>query len=336
MELSGIELRYLVNEIKSRVTSGYYVSGVNAITKSSLLLKLHHPTQEDIMLVLSARGAWITRLKFKPVEENSLESAAQREVERAKLDSIEQAGSERIVSIKFRHPDGKVRIVVCEFFGEGNLAICDESMQIIAILNPIHVRHRTLNVGVLYAYPPARGVDVFEVTRDQMLSLRNEAKNLDVLRWIGRGISLPKKFVEEVAKQAGIEAEKQAARLSDEDVGKIYSTVKNLVNDVSAGRNHQAVIIMQGDKPLEALPIMTQEAAKMTTKKAASYMEAVDEVLSSEILDIGRSSKTVELDRQIAVLEHDLDEQNKAKEAVMQKSAAIRKLADELMVLSYQ
>src|SRR5581483_6089164 len=54
------------------------------------------------------------------------------------------------------------------------------------------------------------------------------------------------------------------------------------------------------------------------------------------ILDIGRSSKTVELDKQIAVLEHDLTEQNKAKEAVMLKSAAIRKLAGELMTLSYQ
>jgi predicted ribosome quality control (RQC) complex YloA/Tae2 family protein len=81
---------------------------------------------------------------------------------------------------------------------------------------------------------------------------------------------------------------------------------------------------------------MTGEAAKMNIKKVASYMEAVDEVLSSEILDIGRSSRTVELDRQIAVLEHDLEEQNKAKEAVMQKSAAIRKLADGLMALSYQ
>ncbi|AFU60101.1 hypothetical protein with domain of unknown function DUF814 and fibronectin-binding A protein [Candidatus Nitrososphaera gargensis Ga9.2] len=340
MELSGIELRYLVNEIGSRVTSGYYVSGVNAITKSSLLLKLHHPTQEDIMLVLSTRGVWITKLKFKPVEENSLEGAAQRELERAKLESIEQAGSERIVSMKFRHPDGKVRVAVCEFFGEGNLVICDEGMQIIAILNPIQVRHRTLNVGLRYAYPPARGVDVFEVTLDQMLSLRNEAKSLDVLRWIGRSISMPKKFVEEVAKRAGIEPYKQAARLSDEEVEKIYSIIKNLVNDVSAGRNHQPIIIMQeGDnKPVEALPIMTEEAAgKISTKKAAaSYMEAVDEVLSAEILDIGRSSKTVELDRQIAILEHDLDEQNKAKEAVMQKSAAIRKLANELMALSYQ
>jgi predicted ribosome quality control (RQC) complex YloA/Tae2 family protein len=336
MELSGIELRYLVNEIRSRVTSGYYVSGINAITKSSLLLKLHHPTQEDIMFVLSAKGVWITRLKFKPVEENSLESVAQAEVERAKLESIEQGGSERIVSLKFRHPDGKVRVVVCEFFGEGNLVICDESMQIIAILNPIHVRHRTLNVGLRYAYPPERGVDVFEITLEQMLSLRNEAKNLDVLRWIGRSVSMPKKFVEEVAERAGIEADKQAVRLSDEEVEKIYSTVKNLVNDVSAGKNHEPVIIMAGEKPLEALPIMTGEAAKTITKKVALYMEAVDEVLSSEILDIGRSSKTVELDRQIAVLEHDLDEQNKAKEAVMQKSAAIRKLADELMTLSYQ
>lgn len=336
MELSGIELRYLVNEIRSRVTSGYYVSGVNAITKSSLLLKLHHPTQEDIMFVLSAKGVWITRLKFKPVEENSLESVAQAEIERAKLESIEQSGSERIVSLKFRHPDGRVRIVVCEFFGEGNLAICDEDMQIIAILNPIHVRHRTLNVGLRYAYPPARGVDVFEITLEQMLSLRNEAKNLDVLRWIGRSVSMPKKFVEEVAERAGIEADKQATRLSDEEVEKIYSTVKNLVNDVSAGKNHEPVIIMADEKPLEALPIMTGEAAKASTKKVASYMDAVDEVLSSEILDIGRSSKTVELDRQTAVLQHDLEEQNKAKEAVMQKSAAIRKLADQLMVLSYQ
>jgi predicted ribosome quality control (RQC) complex YloA/Tae2 family protein len=335
MELSGIELRYLVNEIRSRVTSGYYVSGVNAITKSSLLLKLHHPTQEDIMLVVSAKGVWITRLKFKPVEENRLENIAQKEIERAKMESIEQAGSERIVSIKFRHIDGKVRVVVCEFFGDGNIAICDENMQIIAILNPIEVRHRTLNVGLRYAYPPARGVDVFDVTLDQMLSLRKEAKNLDALRWIGRSISMPKKFVEEVGRRAGVK-DKLAGQLSDEEVGKIYSTVKNIVDDVSAGKNHEPVVVMANEKPVEALPIVTEEAAKMVTKKVASYMDAVDEVLSSEILDIGRSSKTVELDKQIAVLEHDLEEQNKAKEAVMQKSAAIRKLADQLMSLSYQ
>jgi predicted ribosome quality control (RQC) complex YloA/Tae2 family protein len=336
MELSGIELRYLVNEIAGKTTGGYYVSSLNAVTSDSLLLKLHHPTQEDIMFVLSARGIWITKLKFKPVEENRLENAAQSEIERAKLESVEQAGSERIASLKFRHPDGKVRIVVCEFFGEGNIAICNEEMQIIAILRPIEVRHRTLKAGLRYAYPPSRGVDVFTVTLDQMLSLRSEAKNLDVLRWIGRGISMPKKFVEEVAKRAQIQPDMQAAQLSDEEVGRIYETIRNLVDGVSAGKGHEPVVIMQNGKPVDALPIVTDEARKLETKPVSSYMDAVDEVLSSEMLDIGRSSKTVELDRQIAVLEHDLAEQNKAKEAVLQKAAAIRKLAGDLMAISYQ
>src|ERR671920_689508 len=256
----------------------------------------------------------------------------------------EQVGSERIVSLKFRHPDGKIRIVIGEFFGEGNVIICNESMQIVGILHPIRVRHRTLSVGLRYVYPPARGVDVFNITLDQMLSLRDGAKNLDVLRWIGRNISMPKKFVEEVINRAGIELDKHAAKLSDDEVSKIYNTIKNIINEVSTdGKNHEPIVIMLNDKPQEALPIITQEAAAAAKliktnniKKVASYMDAVDEVLSNEIMDIGRNSRTVELDRQIAVLEHDLEEQNKAKETVLQKAAAIRKLASELMVLSYR
>jgi predicted ribosome quality control (RQC) complex YloA/Tae2 family protein len=351
MELSSIELRYLVNEIRSRAINGpssFYVSSINAITKNSLFLRLHHPMQEDIMFVLSTRGIWITRSKFKPMEEkNTIESIAQKELERAKLESIEQAGSERIVSLEFRQPDGKLRIVVGEFFGDGNIIICDENMQIIAILNPIQVRHRTLSVGLRYAYPPARGVDVFDITLNQMLPLRDGAENLDVRRWIGRNISMPRKFVEEVINRAGIQVDKQAAQLSDHEVSKICETVKNIVNEVCAGgKNHEPIVIMQDDKPQEALPIITREAAASATaaktmknnsiKKVASYMDAVDEVLSSEIMYIGRSSRTIELDRQITVLEHDLEEQNKAKETVIQKAAAIRKLASELMALSYR
>lgn len=335
MELSGLELRYLVKEIGARVTSGHYISAVNAVTSESLLLRLHHPTQEDVMLVVSTRGIWITKLKFKPVEENSLERAAIAELERAKIESVEQAGSERIAIVKMRRLDGQARILVCEFFGEGNIAVCDGDMKILAILHKIEVRHRTLAVGLRYAQPPARGVDVFTLSLEQMLALRSEAKNLDVLRWIGRGLSMPKKFVEEVARRAGIEPSRQAGQLADDEVGRIFSTINELAGDIGAGRGHEPIVIMQGGKPVDALPIVTGEAAKLEVKKVPTYMEALDEVLSSEMLDIGRSSRTVEIDRQIAVLEHDLAEQNKAKEEVLQKAAAIRKLAGALMAISY-
>ncbi len=334
MELSGLELRYLVDEIAARVTSGHYISAVNAVTSESLLLRLHHPTQEDVMLVVSARGIWITKLKFKPVEENALERAAIAELERARIEAVEQAGSERIAFVKMRRLDGQARIVVCEFFGDGNIVICDSDMKILAILHKMEVRHRTLAVGLRYAPPPARGVDVFSLSQEQMLALRSDAKNLDVLRWIGRGLSMPKKFVEEVARRAGIEPSRHAGDLSDEEVGRIFSTIKQLIDDITAGKGEPVVVVQDG-KPVDALPIVTGEAEKLALKKVPTYMEALDEVLSAEIMDIGKSSRTVEIDRQIAVLEHDLAEQNKAKEAVLQKAAAIRKLAGALMAISY-
>ena len=173
MELSGIELRYLVNEIRNTVIKGYYVSNITAITKDSFLFKLHHSTEPDIILMVSTKGLWITRLKFKQIEENVLISIIKTELERAKLESVEQINSERIITIKFKLMDGKTRIMVGEFFGQGNIILCDESMQILAILNPIEVRHRTLKAGFRYVHPPVRGIDVFTISVEQLRAMRS-------------------------------------------------------------------------------------------------------------------------------------------------------------------
>ena len=63
-------------------------------------------------------------------------------------------------------------------------------------------------------------------------------------------------------------------------------------------------------------------------------MDGIDQVLSNEILTIGRDLKTEEANRKILELEHDLEEQNKAKMQVISKSKSLRNLAHELMKLS--
>jgi predicted ribosome quality control (RQC) complex YloA/Tae2 family protein len=161
-------------------------------------------------------------------------------------------------------------------------------------------------------------------------------KDLDILRWIGRNISLPKKFVEEIVQRARTNTMK-VGQLSDDDLNRIYSAIKEVVTDVSTGRNHQPIIIVGVDgKEQDAFPIMTRTANQLMVKRMNSYMDAVDEVFSHEILDIGRNKNTTEIEKQIAILEHDLTEQNKAKEEVISKSTAIRKIANELMTLSYR
>ena len=116
MELSGIELYYLVNKINSKVSSGFYVSNISSITKNSILLKLHHPIEPDIMLMVSTKGIWLTNKKYKQVEENQFTKTLSKEIERARISSISQPGSERIFLLHFVNRDDKVRILIVEFF----------------------------------------------------------------------------------------------------------------------------------------------------------------------------------------------------------------------------
>ena len=333
MELSGIELHYLVNKISSKITSSYYVSNISSITKNSILLKLHHPTESDINLIVSTKGIWITSKKYKQMEDNQLLSILGREIERAKINSVSQPGSERIFFLHFINKDNKERKLVVEIFGKGNIILCDESMKILWILNPVEVRHRILKTGLEYVLPPNRGEDVFQITLEGMKKSRQtQPENTDLVRWLAKCTSLPRKYVEEILLHSGISA-KYANNLSDNDVQIIYDKTKEITSKVIDETNHEPSIMV--DKlglAIDASPIVM--SGDSNTKKVESYMDGIDQVLSNEIISIGRSLKTEETDRKILELEHDLEEQNKAKTQVITRSQNLRRVAHELMNLS--
>lgn len=333
MELSGIELHYLVNKISSKITSSYYVSNISSITKNSILLKLHHPTESDINLIVSTKGIWITSKKYKQMEENQLLSILSREIERAKINSVSQPGSERIFFLHFINKDNKERKLVVEIFGKGNIILCDESMKILWILNPVEVRHRILKTGLEYVLPPNRGEDVFQISLEGMKKSRDtQPENTDLVRWLAKCTSLPRKYIEEILLHSGISA-KYANNLSDNDVHDIYYKTKEITNKVIDETNHEPSIMV--DKlglAIDASPIVM--SGDSNAKKVESYMDGIDQVLSNEIISIGRSLKTEETDRKILELEHDLEEQNKAKTQVITRSQNLRRVAHELMNLS--
>ncbi|MDW0259420.1 MAG: ribosome rescue protein RqcH [Nitrososphaeraceae archaeon] len=333
MELSGIELHYLVNKISSKITSSYYVSNISSITKNSILLKLHHPTESDINLIVSTKGIWITSKKYKQMEENQLLSILSREIERAKINSVSQPGSERIFFLHFINKDNKERKLVVEIFGKGNIILCDESMKILWILNPVEVRHRILKTGLEYVLPPNRGEDVFQISLEGMKKSRDmQPENTDLVRWLAKCTSLPRKYVEEILLHSGNSA-KYANNLSDNDVHDIYYKTKEITRKVIDETNHEPSIMV--DKlglAIDASPIIMSGGSN--AKKVESYMDGIDQVLSNEIISIGRSLKTEETDRKILELEHDLEEQNKAKTQVITRSQNLRRVAHELMNLS--
>jgi predicted ribosome quality control (RQC) complex YloA/Tae2 family protein len=328
MELSGIELRYLVNEIRKKVASGYYVSSVYGITKDSVMLKLHHPTEPDVMLMVSSKGIWITKYRFDTIEENDIIDVLRREIVRAKVVDVQQLGSERIVMLKFTF-DAVERNLIAEFFAGGNITLCDEMMKIIAVLNPIEVKHRVLRVKAEYRYPPTRAIDVLELKPEHMKTMLSS--DLDVARWMGRNIAIGRKYVEHVLKKSGVDLDAKCRELGEEDVNNLYKNAIEVVADVCNGR-HEPVIVKENDVAVDASPLPLSVSQSM--ERVESYMDAVDMVLSSYLKNMGEAIKAGEFAGKSAELERALEEQEKAKSILLERSGAIRRFADEMMALT--
>lgn len=337
MELSGLELHCLIEDINHKLNQGYYVGSISSISRNSFSLKMRHPSLPDVILLLSTTGIWITKMNFRTFEDSPIISSMKSEIERAKLESIEQVGDERVAYLKLRHLDGRLRVLVAEFFRKGNVIVCDENNIIITILNPVEVRHRILRTGMTYQSPPPRGINIFDLSIGDLLDLHDKEldQNMEVEKWLGRNVSLSKKYIEEIVTRAKMKHRK-LSDTTNKDIEILFELTRKLVFDVCAPSTHTPLVVLDNSgRPANVIPFrlesISEEAAYVPYE---TLMEAVDAVFSELLKEEGSSSRTVELDNKIAVLEHDYEQQNHAETEVIEKSNAIRKLAQELMTLS--
>ena len=326
MTLAGIELVYLVKDIGEK-TSGYYASNIWGINRNSLLFKLHHPTKPDIMLMVSSIGMWITDKKIEPIEPNKMLRRLRSDLLRAKLTKIEQIGTERIAYFTFTNFEKELTLIV-EFFGDGNIILCNEERKILALLHSIDVRHRQLRVGLEYAPPPEDGVDVLNLTKE---SFRELFSTSGIGKTIGRGLGLPKKYVEEIIRLSGIDPKKPSNEVTDGEFEALYEIITSTLSKVTQGPHDPSVIIE--DDVHDAYPIRFSDD-NLNAKKVDSFNEGLDIVFTEEILEKGKSLFSSPADKKIESLEKTLTEQKNAINVVLEKSKTIAEVANLLFTMT--
>ena len=321
MPLAGIELAYLVKEIETE-TEGYYVSNIWGINRNSVLFKLHHPKKPDIMLMVSTTGMWITSKKIDSIEPNKLLRRLRSDLLRSKIEKIEQIGTERIAYLTFSNFDNRFVLIV-EFFGEGNLLLCNYNKKILALLHSIDVKHRQLRVGVDYNPPPADSIDVINFKKDDFKKILSSTTTIG--KTIGRGLGLPKKYVEEIIRLSSINREKPSNQLSNEEIESLYDIINTTISNVIEG-NHDPTIINDGEIS-EIFPIRFSDD-NTNAKKVSSFNDGLDIIFSEQILQKGKSLYSDAAEKKIKELENTLDEQKKAISTVLEKSKQIADVAN--------
>ncbi|MEA2044737.1 MAG: NFACT family protein, partial [Thermoproteota archaeon] len=320
MTLSGIELRYLVNDISKKI-DGYYVSNIYGITKDSLLFKFHHPEKSDVLLMLSTFGIWITKVKIEPIEPNKLLKHLRNNLLRFKLKEVKQIGTERIVYLTLSYFE-KEFVIVVELFSDGNIIICNNEMKILALSHSINVRHRQLRVGSQYVQPPLDNLDILNMTEKDFEPIRSTS--IAVAKWIGKTLGLPRKYIEEITRLAKVESKKKGEDVSNEEIKRLFDSATQIVNNVVSGK-HDPEIVRNDEMYVNPISLGGENSEKI-----ASFMDGLDTVFTESIVTKGKTIQSSSFTKKISELETRLGEQTKAIKTVTEKSEKIAIVANSL------
>ncbi|MCP8305039.1 MAG: NFACT family protein [archaeon] len=331
LELSSIELKCIVKKL-NEILTGYYVSNVYQIDEDTILFKLHHGEKPEKRLALSAgKGLWLTRYVVEPKEPSGITPALRRNLVRAKVSRIEQPEGERIVILNLSATEG-LRKLIGEFFGEGNIILTDEEGRIISALKKLKVRHREISFGRRYALPPPKGLNIGSLSLDDLIPSLNS--KLEISRWLGRSLSLSKKYVEEILARAEIDPKAMGMNLTKDDVQRIFKKIKEITELVEAD-DAEAIVVMEDGRPIDAAPFKFLSYQGRDVKTRSSYLEAIDEVFTEEMVAGKHEIAFRPLNRKIKEMNFALEEQRRQKESILVKAEALRstalKLSDEAL-----
>ncbi len=348
VNIAGIELRYLTSSLNER-TAGYYVSNIYGVSRQSLLLKLHHPEKPDIMLMFSTMGVWESAVRIGQIEQNRLLARLRRDLARLRIEAVEQPGTERMAYVRFGG-FGRKRVLAGEFFGDGNIVLCDEDMKILALLHSLEVRHRRLAVGLEYAPPPPNSADVLAVTGGQLAEALRGAggaggagATLQADRWLGRTLGLPARYVGRMLHLAGIDAAGPCSGLSEADLDAVAASVRKVAGDVAAGRHEPSVVSAAGAaagsgdaergavKEVHPVPLLAGESNGGDARTPlGTFEEGLDRLFTEQILEAGRAGQSRGSDSRIGELQAQIKDQTAAVAAVKEKASRISALAGAL------
>jgi len=320
MQLAGIELRYLVNDI-SQKTEDYYVANIYGISKDSLLFKFRHPENPDVLLMLSTSGIWVTKVKIDQIEPNKLLRRLRSDLLRSKLKEIKQIGTERVVYLTFSNFE-KEFVIVNELFADGNVILCNSDMKILALLYSVNVRHRQLRVGSPYVPPPQNNFDILKMTETDLGEVR--FTSTPVAKWIGRTLGLPRKYVEEITRLSNVESKKSGTEISNEEIKSLFDNATKVINNVVNGQ-HDPVISRDEEINVHPIPL-----GEKNLEKISSFMEGLDTAFTENILNKGKTTQSSSFQKKISELETRLNEQTNAIKIVTDKSEKIASVANSL------
>ncbi|MBI2140866.1 NFACT family protein [Candidatus Woesearchaeota archaeon] len=234
-QIAAIELRALVGELKqlegSWLDQVYDLEAAEAKPGKALVFQLNKSEGKRFLVCLAPSSVFFSVNKPATAEKQSgFCSTLRHHLGNARLVSISQPGSERILELVFssRNQQRQLRLVI-ELFSKGNVILADEKGVILGCAEHQAWKDRTVKPGYTYSLPPATA-DFAAMAQEQFAKAVLSSGKDSVVKALAVDLGLSGFYAEELCLAAAIAKDKKPQQLSQQDLSSLYSALQQLLS----------------------------------------------------------------------------------------------------------
>ncbi|WP_313695644.1 ribosome rescue protein RqcH [Halorarum halobium] len=185
---------------------------------------------------------------------------------------VEQYEFDRILTFEFERPDEDT-FVAAELFGQGNVAVLDETREVQRSLETVRLKSRTIAPGSQYEYPQSRlhplNVD-FEPFRARM-----DESDTDIVRTLATQLNFGGLYAEEVCTRAGVEKGTPIDEATEEQYRAVHDAIVRFRERLDSGDLDPRVYLDDGEV-VDVTPLPLEEHEGLESEAYDDFNAALD------------------------------------------------------------
>jgi len=333
-QLSSLDMHFLLKELKDMENSR--VDRIYNSGKEEAYIQLHKANAgKSILRVIPGKAIFLTLEKSIDETPSGFCMLLRKHLEGKFLDSITQLEPERILELIFKSKD-ETRILYIEFFGKGNIILCDENNKIIDALIRHKFKDRTIFPKEQYKHP-SMNYNIFDIKDKQVAELLKNSKKDKIITSLATELGLGGVYSEEACILSNIDKNTAPNEISEKQIKSIVNSIKKLINKKSSPK-----IIFENDGFIDIAPIDLEFYKDYNNKSFSSFNKALEEYFAYELKSIKKkespyTNKIKELNRIIEEQKASLsglksrEEENRKKaEAIYHNYQLIKEILEEI------
>jgi len=277
-DISSLELHYLLKEL---ALDGAKLEQLYQVGNEEFIFQFHVTgVGKKILRVVLGKLMYIANNKSDvPEKPPGFCVYLRKKLKSARLQSISQLGSERIVEFLFETKDSKFKLII-ELFSKGNCILCDEQGIILSAMEKQEWKDRSIKPKEKYLYPK-REWNFLALSRQDMDSVFNTSNKENLVKALAIDLGLGGIYAEELCIIASVDKNLKPKELSDKEKDSLHDALKKLLSmPLSA-----TMVYADGEKTTlkDVVPFKLRFYGSVPSSDAESFNSALDSVLTKKV-----------------------------------------------------